>query len=243
MRWPGGWNFAYELRDEISSRCWLIDPGTPNDILDSISIQNIDAIVNTHHHADHSGGNSTFVKLGISTVIAGKDSPLVTFTPKDGEILHLGDISITAIYTPCHTQDSICYFANDKITGELALFTGDTLFTSGCGRFFEGNANQMISSLGKLTSLPSSTLIYPGHEYTMDNVKFSKYVLGNQNKNLNELETFSKVNNITCGKFTIADELKFNPFLRLNDPNILNITGETNPELVMNALRLMKNDF
>lgn len=241
MRWPRGMNYCYELLDEKTTTSWLIDPANPEDLLDSLTMARVKAIVNTHHHADHSGGNSTFVNLGISTVIGGYNSPLVTMTPKDGEIMKLGDISITAIHTPCHTQDSICYFAQDAKTGQQALFTGDTLFTSGCGRFFEGTADQMISSLKKLTSLPASTVVYPGHEYTKDNVRFSKSVLGTHNDALNALEAFANSNDVTTGVFTIADELKFNPFLRLDDPNVLKATNKSSPSDIMDTLRSMKN--
>ena len=138
-------------------------------------------------------------------IIAGKDSPLVTYTPSDKETLELGeDLTITALHTPCHTQDSICYFVQDKKTNEKAVFTGDTLFISGCGRFFEGTGKEMNYSLNQvLAKLPKETKVYPGHEYTKSNVKFSQTVLSNEA--IKELAEYCKSHEHTTGKFTIGD--------------------------------------
>ncbi|KAG0673633.1 Cytoplasmic glyoxalase II [Pichia californica] len=249
MRWKSGDNYCYILTDESSNKSWIIDPAFPNDIEEYLLKKNksdIVSIVNTHHHNDHSGGNkylSTTIFKNIP-IIAGHDSPGVSYTPSDNEIIQLGDnIEVTAIHTPCHTQDSICYYAVDKKTKQKCVFTGDTLFISGCGRFFEGNGEQMDKSLGKLMSLPSNTIVYPGHEYTESNVKFSLSVLGQKNEALNNLKNFCIKNEITTGKFTIGDEKLFNPFVRLDDPEVLKATGLTDPIEIMDKLRIMKNNF
>lgn len=249
MRWKCGDNYCYILTDDNSNKSWLIDPAFPNDIEDYLINKNksdVISIVNTHHHNDHSGGNK-YLSLNLFKnipIIAGKDSPLVSYTPSNNEIIQLGDnIEITAIHTPCHTQDSICYYAIDKKTGEKCIFTGDTLFTSGCGRFFEGNGEEMKKSLEKLMNLPDNTIVYPGHEYTADNVKFSLSVLGNNNEYLNNLKKYCENHEITTGKFTIKDEKHFNPFMRLNDPEIIKATGLTDPIDIMDKLRVMKNNF
>jgi hydroxyacylglutathione hydrolase len=92
-------------------------------------------------------------------IIGGKDCEAVTMTPANGEIFNVGDISVKALYTPCHTQDSICWFMQDG--EDKAVFTGDTLFHGGCGRFFEGTAQEMETALNKtLASLPDDTKVY-----------------------------------------------------------------------------------
>ncbi|EGW32775.1 hydroxyacylglutathione hydrolase [Spathaspora passalidarum NRRL Y-27907] len=248
MRWGRGDNYAYLIIDTPTKHAWIIDPAQPEDIskyLDTNKTEfELKAIVNTHHHYDHSDGNKHYHKQfpGLP-VIAGRDSPLVTYTPLHGEVIDLGEnVQVTALYTPCHTQDSICYYVEDKETKEKAVFTGDTLFISGCGRFFEGDGVQMDHALnGVLAHLPKDTRVFPGHEYTKSNVKFSKTVLNNDA--IASLEKFANENEFTTGKFTIADELKFNPFMMLTDPQVQKATGLTKASDVITKLREMKNNF
>ncbi|ABN66189.2 hydroxyacylglutathione hydrolase [Scheffersomyces stipitis CBS 6054] len=248
MRWGTGDNYAYLLVDTPTKHAWLIDPAEPDEVVKYFA-QNgtqfeLKAIVNTHHHYDHAGGNNDFHrKYPDLPVIAGKDSPVVSYTPSHQEVIDLGDnLSITALHTPCHTQDSICYYVEDTSTGDRAVFTGDTLFISGCGRFFEGTGEEMDKALNHvLGSLPKNTRVYPGHEYTRSNVKFSKTVI--ENEAIKKLEAFAKENEYTTGKFTIGDELEFNPFMRLADPVVQKKTGFAKPAEVMTKLREMKNSF
>lgn len=246
--WGESNNYAYLLIDEPSQHAWLIDAAFPNDVSKYIEEEKpkfeLKAIVNTHHHWDHAGGNPTYhKKYPDLPVIGGVNSELVTYTPSHQEVIDLGDnISIKALHTPCHTRDSICYYAKDTKTGDRAVFTGDTLFISGCGRFFEGTAAQMDAALnGILAKLPSNTKVYPGHEYTKSNVKFSKTVL--QNDAMDSLIDFVSKNEHTVGKYTIGDELNFNPFMRLSDPQVLKATGKSEPTEVMAELRNMKNNL
>jgi len=125
---------------------------------------------------------------------------------------------------------------------EKAVFTGDTLFHGGCGRFFEGTPEEMHVALNKtLASLPDDTKVYPGHEYTKSNVKFAASVL--PSAEIKKLQDFAEENKETQGKFTIGDEKKHNVFMMLDNPEIQKATGKTDPVEVMGRLREMKNNF
>ncbi|KAF3064157.1 putative hydroxyacylglutathione hydrolase C13B11.03c [Daldinia childiae] len=242
-------NYAYLLVDDKSKDAVIIDPAHPEEVTPVLkkAIQdgkiNLTAIVNTHHHWDHAGGNDQLKSdLGIPNlpIIGGKDCQSVTQTPENGKVFKLGSIDVKGLYTPCHTQDSICWYVKDG--DDKAVFTGDTLFHAGCGRFFEGNAEEMHTALNKtLASLPDDTKVYPGHEYTKSNVKFVVSVL--QNEAIKKLQAFADSNKETQGKFTIGDEKLHNVFMRVEDPEVQKATGKTDPVEVMDQLRTMKNNF
>ncbi|KAI1498540.1 hydroxyacylglutathione hydrolase [Biscogniauxia marginata] len=242
-------NYAYLLVDDKSKDAVVIDPANPEEVAPVLTEAikggkiNLTAIVNTHHHWDHAGGNEKLrAELGTPKlpIIGGKDCQGVTTTPPNGEGFQVGSIAVKGLYTPCHTQDSICWFAQDG--DDKVVFTGDTLFHAGCGRFFEGNAGQMHTALNKtLAALPDDTKVYPGHEYTKANVKFGISVL--QNEAIKSLQSFAENNKETQGKFTIGDEKQHNVFMRVEDPVIQKATGETEPVAVMAKLRELKNNF
>ncbi|KAK6075303.1 hydroxyacylglutathione hydrolase [Seiridium cupressi] len=242
-------NYAYLVIDDKSKDAVIIDPANPEEVAPVLkkAIQdgkiNLTAIVNTHHHWDHAGGNKRMLQeLGNDKlpIIGGKECDGVTETPANGNGFKLGSIAVKGLYTPCHTQDSICWFMQDG--DDKVVFTGDTLFHGGCGRFFEGSATEMHKALNNtLASLPNDTKVYPGHEYTKSNVKFGISVL--QNEAVKKLQSFAENNKETQGKFTIGDEKEHNVFMRVEDPQIQKATGETDPVSVMAKLREMKNNF
>ncbi|KAI9667476.1 MAG: Cytoplasmic glyoxalase II [Bathelium mastoideum] len=244
--WEGtGNNYAYLVVDDGSKEAVIIDPASPPEVLPVLkdhtasgSIK-LGSIINTHHHHDHAGGNSEILKHYNLPIIGGKDCDKVTKTPSHGETFSVGDkIKVRALHTPCHTQDSICYLFEDD--NDRAVFTGDTLFIGGCGRFFEGNAQEMHKALNEtLAGLPDDTKVYPGHEYTKGNVKFGVTVL--QNESIKKLEAFANSNKQTQGKFTIGDEKNHNVFMRVTDPDIQKVVGSNDPIDVMAKLREMKN--
>lgn len=241
-------NYAYLVVDEHSKDAVIIDPANPPEVAPVLKEQidlgkiNLTAILNTHHHWDHAGGNSKILdQFSGLPVIAGNECEAVTRTPNHDETFKIGkSISVRALHTPCHTQDSICWFLEDG--DDRAVFTGDTLFIGGCGRFFEGTAEEMHKALNEtLASLPDDTRVYPGHEYTKSNVKFLTTVL--QNDAVKSLESFAENNRETQGKFTIGDEKKYNAFMMLEDPAVQKATGKTAPVDVMGKLREMKNNM
>lgn len=243
--WEGtGNNYAYLVSDDKTKEAVIIDPANPPEVSPHLKAK-VDAgfkltkLINTHHHHDHAGGNKEIsIAFGLP-VIGGRDCALVSETPSHQSKFNIGSINVTALHTPCHTQDSICFFFEDG--QDRAVFTGDTMFIGGCGRFFEGTPKEMHKALNEtLASLPNDTKVYPGHEYTKGNVKFAKKVLNNDA--IKKLDEYSQANKETQGKFTIGDEKKHNVFMRVDDPEIHKVTGKTDPIDVMGALRSMKDN-
>ncbi|KAL7267918.1 Cytoplasmic glyoxalase II [Rhizina undulata] len=247
--WTGSHdNYAYLIVDDKTKDAMILDPANPPEVLPVLKEQinsgkiNLKGIINTHHHYDHAGGNTTLLKEfdGIP-ILGGEDCISVSKIMKDGETFNIGEnVTVKALRTPCHTQDSVCYFVQDG--DDKAVFTGDTLFIAGCGRFFEGTGEEMHKALNKiLASLPDDTKVFPGHEYTKSNVKFARSVI--DTLAVHKLERFCEQNDRTEGKFTIGDEKKHNVFMMVEDPEVQKAVGETDPVEVMEKLREMKNNF
>ena len=203
-------NYAYVLVDDKTKDAMVIDPAHPPEVLPVLRQLiaageiNLKAIINTHHHQDHAGGNTELLSAfpGLP-VIGGANCAAKTTTPANNSTFKIGDITVTALYTPCHTQDSISYFAQDG--ADHAVFTGDTLFIAGCGRFFEGSAAEMHTALNTtLAALPDDTIVYPGHEYTKSNARFGQSIL--DDAPVQRLLKFCDENTETQGQFTIGDE-------------------------------------
>ncbi|KAF2995660.1 Cytoplasmic glyoxalase II [Curvularia kusanoi] len=259
--WEGtGNNYAYLVSDDKTREAVIIDPAHPKEVLPVLDEKTkaglkLSTIINTHHHHDHAGGNEEIASvthpfhrspIDLSQlkhyplpIIGGRDCTRVTKTPAHKETFNIGSISVTALHTPCHTQDSVCFFFQDG--SDKAVFTGDTLFIGGCGRFFEGTAPEMHKALNEtLAALPDDTKVFPGHEYTKGNVKFAKTVAGD-NEAVQKLDSYSQANKETQGKFTIGDEKKHNVFMLYADPKIQKAVGQTEPVEVVKALRAMKD--
>ena len=210
-------NFSYILIDQNKNAC-VIDPSESEPIINFVEKNNIKIkyILNTHHHFDHIGGNKEIKKKYNAKIVAYKNDlhriPDVDISLKNNQIWTAENFKSKIIHVPGHTTGHICFFfENEKIA-----FTGDTLFSLGCGRIFEGTYEEMFISLKKLKELPKETKIYCGHEYTLKNSEFClKYDKNNkrlQNK-INEIK--NKVNNnIPTVPSTIDDEIACNIFLR-----------------------------
>ena len=162
-----------------SQFCFAVDPGDPEPIIDLLEQKgwHLDLILNTHHHPDHIGGN-LLLKQKYQCPIWGfsKDEarlPGLDRKLNPNETLDIGDLKTTVLFIPGHTRGHIAfYFASERV-----CFVGDTLFGFGCGRLFEGSAEEMLSSLHKISALPEDTLIYCAHEYTESNLEFTLDVL------------------------------------------------------------------
>lgn len=248
MSWGRGNNYAYLVTDDSTSKSVIIDPAFPKDVLPSMNKSitkkklNLINIVNTHHHHDHAGGNEEVKKNFNVPIIGGRDCQSVEQIPAHQSKFSIGDnIEVTALHSPCHTQDSICYYMQDSKTNQRAVFTGDTLFIAGCGRFFEGTAPEMYKALKTLGQLPEDTKVYPGHEYTRANLKFAKTIVDNDA--IKQLDDYANKNEETTGAFTIGHEKKFNPFMMCDEKVVQDKVGFTDPIEVMAKLREMKNSF
>jgi len=219
-------NYAYIVNDNITKTVGVVDPSEAKPIINYLKKEKLELnyILNTHHHFDHIDGNIELQKLYNSKVI-GFDGdkhriPGINITLNDGEKFKFGKSIIKIIHIPGHTSGHICFFFEK----EKIAFTGDTLFSLGCGRIFEGDHKQMLSSLNKIKKLPTKTKIYCGHEYTLKNAEFCmKY----DEKNLDLTNQFKKVKelrskNLPTVPSVLEQELKSNIFLRC-DQNDLKI--------------------
>ena len=177
-------------------------------------------ILLTHDHYDHSGGVNEI--LSLYNVPVYSNCSLSTIKLFDNIDFNVNeDLKFRVLFTPGHTYSSICFLIN--LNDRKHLFCGDTLFTAGCGRVFTNEYQLMYNSLLKIISMNSDLLIYPGHEYTIDNLKFAKHVdVYNEEidkRILIEKEKFLRYN-ITLPS-TLSQELLTNPFLRHNDPQLI----------------------
>ena len=213
--------YCYLLIDEDKLEACVVDPSEAKPIIDYLSGKNINLkyILNTHHHYDHIGGN-TELKKKFGSVVLGfngdaKRIPEIDILLKDNEIWNVGNFKAKIIHIPGHTTGHICFYFFD----ENLLFTGDTLFSLGCGRIFEGTYEQMYDSLNKLKSLPKETKIYCGHEYTLNNSKFCLEHDSENSSLLKKIEFIKKQrnNNLPTIPSTLQDEIDCNIFLRAND--------------------------
>ena len=167
-------NYSYLIIDKTNNSACVIDPSEPGPIINFINKNNIklEYILNTHHHFDHIGGNEELKKKFGSTILGFKEDshriPKIDILLEDNQIWRAKNFTAQIIHIPGHTSGHICFhFFNEKLA-----FTGDTLFSLGCGRIFEGTYEEMFRSLNKIKSLPMETKIYCGHEYTLNNSKF-----------------------------------------------------------------------
>ena len=242
-------NYIWVIHDQYHAA--VVDPGDATPVLDFLRRENLRliAILNTHHHNDHIGGNVALLQEFPVPVYgpAHESIPTLTHRLQEGDNVQLVEfpLSFNILDIPGHTAGHIAYY------GANLLFCGDTLFACGCGRLFEGTPQQMYASLQKLAGLPDETQVYCGHEYTLANIRFARAVEpGNQA--LLELETATKKlrgQDIPTLPSTIMREKATNPFLRCNQLEVIQSASDylsvspPDPVSVFAAIRSWKNDF
>lgn len=242
-------NYIWVIRDQHYAA--VVDPGDAAPVLDYLRRENLQlvAILNTHHHNDHVGGNAALLKEFPVPIYgpANESIPTLTHRLVEGDTVHLAEFSLSfsVLDIPGHTAGHIAYY------GANLLFCGDTLFACGCGRLFEGTAQQMHASLQKLAALPDETLVYCGHEYTLANIRFARQVEPG-NPALIELEAAAerlRASDIPTLPSTLAMEKATNPFLRCDQPQVIHAASGylgkplPDPVSVFAAVRSWKNDF
>ena len=214
-------NYSYLIIDKKNNTACVVDPGEADPIIEYLENNNIKLkfILNTHHHYDHVGGNEKLKSKYGASIIGYKEDkeriPGIDILISDQETWIHKNFEAKIIHIPGHTLGHICfYFYKDK-----SVFTGDTLFSLGCGRIFEGTYEQMFESLRKLKELPKDTKVFCGHEYTLQN---SKFCMVHDKDNLNLKAKIDDIKiKLQAGMptipSTIKDELECNIFLRSNN--------------------------
>ena len=240
-------NYVWTLRR--GKHAAVVDPGEAAPVLDYLGREGLAlaAILATHHHADHVGGIAEICQKYKVPVYGPKGEPIATLTHpvSEGERVSIPElgVSFSVLDIPGHTRAHIAYY------GAGALFCGDTLFACGCGRLFEGTAQQMYASLQKLAALPDDTKVYCGHEYTLANIGFAKSVEP-RNAALASREGRDREKR-AAGRptvpSTLGEEKATNPFLRCREPAVVESVNKylgarvADPVQVFAAIREWKN--
>jgi hydroxyacylglutathione hydrolase len=246
-------NYIWLIRDGL--RAAVVDPGDASPVIAYLDANGVEltAIVTTHHHADHVGGNRDLLARWPCPVLGPADETIPGRTRALGEGDRVDvpglDVEFDVLDVPGHTAGHIAYVG--EVSAAPVVFCGDTLFAGGCGRLFEGTAEQMWSSLSKLAALDPATRAYCAHEYTLANLRFARAgepgnedlvarVTREQDKRSRDEPTVPS---------TIADERATNPFLRAGEPAVRVAAeahaGHTLPDVVATfaELRAWKNSF
>lgn len=232
----------------------VIDPGESTPVLELLQARglNLQAILITHHHQDHTGGvtalkNATGARVfaPASCTLNSIDQPL-----EGGERLQLLDCSFQVWATPAHTLDHLIYYCADG-AAQPYLFSGDTLFSAGCGRLFEGDASQLFSAMELIASLPPGTQLCCAHEYTLSNLAFAQAVEPGNKNITSHLERCQQLRQqgLPTLPSSLADELQINPFLRYRAQAVVKAAQQhagrslTEDKAVLAELRSWKDQF
>jgi hydroxyacylglutathione hydrolase len=208
------------------------------------------AIWSTHHHWDHVGANELLAStLGLPVVGHASDSgrlPAMTQGVDSGDVVSVDEVQARCIHIPGHTLGAVAYYIESG--DERAVFTGDTLFSAGCGRLFEGTPAQMHASLTRLLELPGDTRVYCGHEYTESNLRFAAHVEPDNADVATARERAARLRKDgapTMGT-TLEDERRYNPFLRPHSPTVratLGIPPGADDVTAFAAIRTAKDGY
>ncbi|AXE36259.1 hydroxyacylglutathione hydrolase [Chromobacterium phragmitis] len=239
-------NYIWVLSQD--ARAVAVDPGDAAPLLRHLESEKLalEAILITHHHADHCGGLAELLQVWPDAPVYGPAGiPGISHPVREGDVIALGMGQASVLEVPGHTLDHLAYLIED------ALFCGDTLFAAGCGRVFEGTPGQMLASLKKLARLPPQTKVYPAHEYTLSNLRFA--LAADQHNPILAMrlsrDSALRQRGLPTLPSTIALETASNPFLRSGEPALRKTLeprggkpGDSE-EACFARLREWKNDF
>ncbi len=258
-------NYSYLLMDHTTKNGIVVDPADAKKIYEVAEKYNINiiAILNTHKHDDHVCGNIELQELVAAATnnnnslprtppIYGPDdagpTPGCTDMIKGGDIITIDNFKFHVISTPCHTEGHVTFYSTSSSTP--VLFPGDTIFLAGCGRFFEGTGTDMYHSMNRIKeqNMPLDTKIFCGHEYSLSNLAFAQAVEPS-NMELNKKLRWvieQRNENLPTIPSTWGEELSYNPFLRLDQPEIqtsINAMQNESMEDIMSKVRLGKDNY
>jgi hydroxyacylglutathione hydrolase len=241
-------NYVYLLRDPETAATGAVDPSELGPVFAALAETgwHLTHVLNTHHHPDHTGGNLALKEKTGCTIVGPRADrariPGIDIDVADGEDYAFGKQVARVFDVPGHTRGHIAFWFG----GSGALFCGDTLFTLGCGRLFEGTPQQMWRSLSKLKALPPETRVYCGHEYTQANARFALTVeprneaLVARSRRVDELRS----RNQPTVPATMGEELATNPFLRADQPALQAAMGASgDPVATFAEIRRRKDVF
>jgi len=216
-------NYIWLIHQQGNTNCVVVDPGDAKPVITALKEHNLklESILITHHHPDHVGGVKELVtETGASVYGPGTENITEVDYPvaeADQVLIKNSELNFSVIEVPGHTRGHLAFVTED------ALFSGDSLFAGGCGRLFEGTAEQMFLSLSKLTSLPDDTRIFCAHEYTLANLKFAIAVEPDNQALIQRIEQADK--DRSDGKSTVPSLLSLekatNPFLRSDHQSVM----------------------